>query len=230
MVFAWLARADQFLAKYRGDGGRIPYAELGQDPSLQEIMDGIASQDPKAFRDKSDSLAFYLNAYNLAALAIVARMVNRDADFLQHGLTRWRNRIRFFFLERVRVASRWRTLFGLEFLTIRRRHRDPRVHFALFCATGSCPPLKGGTYEADRLERDLEAAAKNFVRPSVGYSLDRERRVITFNPIFKWYRRDFRRLGGPIGVLETWGPGDDAQFVRVNRTRTKFAPYDWNLT
>ncbi len=222
-------RADSLLRRHVDGMGRVNYAGLGEDALLEDALQGIADQDPRGFQSEREALAFYLNAYNLAALGIAARMAKGDPRFLQQGLRRWFARLHFFFLERVRVARRSRTLFGLEFLTIRLQFKDPRVHFALTCATSSCPPLRAGLYSAERLDQDLEAAARNFVRPSVGYHLDRHSGSVVFNRIFKWYRRDFRALGGPRGALLRWGPPEDVEFVRRHRVKVRYAPYDWGL-
>lgn len=193
----WMDRAHALLRRYVDAQGRVDYGRLAGDRDLMAVLNAVARQDPRGFRTDADALAFYLNAYNLAALAIVARLARRNPRFLAQGLRSLWTRIRFFYMERVGIASRPRSLFGLEFFVIRGRFRDPRIHFALVCATSSCPPLKDGIYAPDRLQEDLEAAARNFMRPGVGYTIAAASVTITFNRIFKWYRKDFREIGGP---------------------------------
>lgn len=226
---AWVERADQLLKVYVDERGRVDYEALARDTSVEDVLAEIGAQDPRGFPDEAHALAFYLNAYNLAALGIALRMARRDERLLRTGLRGLWSRARFFLLERVRVARRSRSLFGLEFLTIHRRFRDPRIHFALVCATASCPPLRHGAFTADAIEEDLETAARFFMRPGIGYRLDRDADIVEFNRIFKWYRRDFRAVGGPLGALGRWGDPDDAAFVRSRNVRVRFAPYDWSL-
>lgn len=229
MPSPWAVRADALLAKNVDEAGRFHYGREGLPEELGVLLREIGDQDPRDFKDPDKELAFLLNAYNLAALAIAARWYRRSSRIRRRGLAGWWARFRFFFLARARVARRRRTLFGLEFFTIRRRFHDPRTHFALVCATSSCPPLRGGLYSGARLNEELERAARGFLRPGAGYELDRNRRRITFNRIFRWYAKDFAAVGGPAGALERWGPREDAAYVRQHRPQVRFARYDWHF-
>ncbi|MBI2076773.1 MAG: DUF547 domain-containing protein [Euryarchaeota archaeon] len=224
-----MKRADAFLAQSVDADGRFHYERADAPENLDSILTGVAEQDPQGFESRHHELAFFLNAYNLAALAIAARWYRRSRGIRRRGLGGWWARFRFFFLERVTVAGRRRTLFGLEFLTIRRRFKDPRIHFALVCATGSCPPLRDGLFSGTHVDQELDHAARAFLRPNVGYKLDRDRNRVTFNRIFRWYAKDFARIGGALGALERWGPKPDAQYVRRHGPRVGFAKYDWHL-
>lgn len=229
MAAAWTHRAEALLAKNVDAEGHFHYEREGGPAGLSQILRDIGDQDPNGFRTREDELAFFLNAYNLAALAIAARWYRRSRWIRRHGLTGWWARFRFFFLGRVRIARRRRTLFGLEFFTIRRRFRDPRIHFALVCATSSCPPLRDGLFSGASLDKELEQAARAFMRPGIGYRLDRSRNTITFNRIFRWYAKDFIPMGGPPGALERWGPAADGNDVRQTGPRIQYSKYDWHL-
>jgi hypothetical protein len=108
------------------------------------------------------------------------------------------------------------------------RPLDPRIHFALNCASRSCPPI--GVYEAARLQQQLDLAARSFVDGSA--TLDRANGVITLSPIFKWYARDFGGRAGVISFLIAHLPDDDRRAwlsdLRV-KAKLAYAPYDWLL-
>ncbi|NIV92242.1 DUF547 domain-containing protein [candidate division KSB1 bacterium] len=105
---------------------------------------------------------------------------------------------------------------------------EVRIHFALNCASRSCPPIQ--VYSADHLEEQLDMAARNFVANDV--QLDVERKQLSLSAIFKWFKEDF---GGPEGVLKFlvehlpdgkrkgWllEHGDEVSF--------RYKPYDWGL-
>ncbi len=229
METGWSSRAAALLSQNVDGQGRFHYEREGVEADLSQVLASFADQDPRGFRTPDEELAFWLNAYNLAALAIAARWYRGSNRIRRQGLGGWWSRFRFFFLEGVRIARRRRTLFGLEFFTIRRRFLDPRIHFALVCATNGCPPLRNGLYSGDRLGQELDQAARGFLRPGVGYRLDRNQTTITFNRIFRWYAADFRRVGGPLGALERWGPPSDVEYVRPGGARVRYATYDWHL-
>lgn len=228
MLGTALERVDALLARTVRDG-RVDYASVCEDPDLQAGLDAMASQDGSALRTREERVAFLLNAYNLAAVALACRLQRRAPRVEDRGFAGWGARLRFFFLERIPVAGRSRTLFGLEFFVLRGVSRDPRLHFALVCATASCPPLKGGLYRAERLDEDLDRAARAFLQPGVGYTLDRDRNVLRLNRIFRWYRRDFRRHGGPVRFLAAFGPPEDAAYVEERNPRIRYEAYDWRL-
>lgn len=217
------------MADHVDDEGRVDYDSVRNDARLGQTAAAIARQDPDAFETGAQEKAFWINAYNVAALVLVCRMARRRGRLPRRGLRGLWARFRFFLWDRVRVASRRRTLFGLEHFTIRRKYDDPRIHFALVCASESCPPLKDGLFHADRLDDELELAARAFVRPGVGYELDRRARVVEVSRIFRWYRRDFRSVGGARGAIVRWAPGEDATWVRQSRPRVRYQAYDWAL-
>lgn len=91
-------QAERLIAKHVDVLGRVDYGALGVNGLLWKALDGIAVQDPRAFREKAEALASYLNAYNLAARGIAARLAGRSPRFHRHGLRGWWTRFRFFFL------------------------------------------------------------------------------------------------------------------------------------
>ncbi|MFN4295131.1 MAG: DUF547 domain-containing protein [Thermoflexales bacterium] len=103
---------------------------------------------------------------------------------------------------------------------------DPRIHFALNCASRACPPI--GIYDAERLDEQLGQAACSFV----SHSARRVGEALEVSALFRWYAGDF---GGRAGVLRfplAHLPHDDrrALIERYDaRTRLRYAKYDWRL-
>lgn len=100
---------------------------------------------------------------------------------------------------------------------------DPRIHFALNCGARSCPPV--ASYEAARLDEQLDAAAASFVN-GAGVTLAGDRMVLS--PIFAFYAADF---GGPRAAVECAIRYLDAPRLRERLERGDFAygEYDWSL-
>jgi hypothetical protein len=105
---------------------------------------------------------------------------------------------------------------------------EVRVHFALNCASRSCPPIQ--VYNPDRLDEQLDLAARNFV--NVDLQLDVEKKQLHLSAIFKWFQADF---GGREGVLdflvEHLPEGERKTWLAEHRSKTSFSykPYDWGL-
>ncbi len=208
--------------------GRVRYGDVDEQ-QVQETLDEVAGAD-LASLSGADRYAFLLNAYNAWALALAHRLLWTRGKPGLSAPWRW---LRFFLLAPVRVGGKTTNLLLLEFWLLRRHlKRDPRGHFALVCASQGCPPLRGGAYHAEHLDEELERAGRSWMRPGVGYHLDRERGVLHASRILRWYAADFRRLGGTRGVVARYAEAhapDDAAWIRQHRPRVRFLRYDWRL-
>ena len=112
------------------------------------------------------------------------------------------------------------------------RALDPRIHFALNCASRSCPPI--GVYSPKELDMQLDLASRNFVDADI--SVDRDRGTLLLSSIFRWYQVDFNDRAGVIDFLIQYLPDDDSNddrrtWLRENKNAVQFdyQPYDWSL-
>jgi len=116
---------------------------------------------------------------------------------------------------------------------------DPRVHFAVVCASASCPDLRDEPFVAARLDEQLGDQTRRFLRdPSKGLRYDRQANEVWLSSIFKWYAGDFTGgstlvafvVRGP--VLEWLLPHLDpalAEEIRRRDPAIRFLDYDWSL-
>ncbi len=135
-------------------------------------------------------LALFINAYNALTLELVRSRLPEDAtrwpawSITSAGLGKdsaWKS-------WRFRVAGAWRTLDEIEH-DVLRKLGDPRIHFALNCASRSCPALAARPYLVATLESQLEAAARDFATNAQHLRL--EDGVLRVNPILDWFAADF---------------------------------------
>src|SRR5439155_12118210 len=90
---------------------------------------------------------------------------------------------------RWRAAGRELTLDDIEHLILRRELEEPRIHFAINCASVSCPPLPPEPYRAETLETQLDAAARRYLASPQGLTLDGD--ALRISSILRWYGEDF---------------------------------------
>jgi len=105
---------------------------------------------------------------------------------------------------------------------------DPRIHFALNCASESCPPI--GFYDPDKINHQLDLATRNFIDKDV--SVDPNREVLSLSSIFRWYQIDFKGKPGVLEFLLKYLPEDERKvWIFENRETVRFEhqPYDWSL-
>jgi hypothetical protein len=113
-------------------------------------------------------------------------------------------------------------------------HRDPRIHFALNCASQSCPPIS--FYAAEQIDRQLDQAARSFINGG-GAEIDRVRGEVRLSKIFQWYASDFgagwlalrRRSALLTFIVDYVLNEDDRAFLQHGRPRVRFQAYDWSL-
>jgi len=204
--------------------------------------------DPKTLLSRERQLAFWINLYNGLALdAVVQWGVRRSVrDFPGffwrgayniNGLRYSANDIENGIL---RGNAAHPALSGGTFGRADPRRRfsmtpiDPRVHFALVCASRSCPPV--AAYAAERIHEQLDLAARSFIRGG-GTKVDATRRRVYLSRIFQWYAVDFgaRRLaiGDKRGLLSFvvpyLGPDDAKLLLANNHWAVSFMRYDWTL-
>jgi len=106
---------------------------------------------------------------------------------------------------------------------------DARIHFALNCASRSCPPI--AYYSPEIIEQQLNLAASNFIQENV--VLDRSGVMLKLSRIFKWYQRDFGGKTGVLAMIQDHLPEKDIRRILIKNfgdvVLVEYAKYDWHL-
>jgi hypothetical protein len=228
------------LGAYVRDG-LVDYATLqanreGLDAYLVELAATDADALGAAPRDAQ--LAFWINAYNACALRLVIdhypiRKAGFPASLVRSLQGVPDNSIR-------QISDTWsrrfcavtgvaRALDEIEHEIIRPMG-EPRIHFAVNCASRSCPVLAPQAYTAQGLDEQLDAAVRRFVASERNYRLYREDDpTLWLNKVLDWYRDDFGGREGVVTLLLRYLPPDDTQYIRERSPRVEFLEYDWTL-
>ncbi len=203
---AWQA----VLLEFVDPAGLVDYATLAKDrEDLDRYLGRIAKISPEShphlFPSRNQQLAYYLNAYNALVFEGVLSL-GPDADTVWG----WSGTGYGFFVKRdVVVGGRRTNLRALENKDVRERFADPRIHAALNCASLGCPRLPREAFDAETLDRQLDAAATELVSDPRHCRPDPAKGIVTLSKIFDWFRSDFESDGG--GLID-WinryrGPG-----------------------
>lgn len=228
---------EELLARHAAPGAdgvvRVRYAawksSAGDTAALDAWIAAEAARSPSAMA-RADAFAFWANLYNALTLRLVLRRypVRSVRAIASEGAPLW-DVWRWFGPWRtplVAVEGRRLSLDGIEHGVMRPLFRDPRVHYALNCASVGCPDLRW--WRAGTLDADLDAAAARFVNHPRGVSLLPDGRVRA-SSIYRWFARDF---GGRAGVLEhlrrhAAAPALAAGLAATGRVHAH--AYDWAL-
>ncbi len=201
-------------------GPRVDYATLvsrKQDLDVIARQLGSPSQDAERGWARDERLAFWINAYNVFTLKAVADRYPIRGIRQIPGV--WTD-LRF------SVASRQLSLDDIEHRILRPAFNDARVHFAINCASVSCPPLREEPYVAARLGAQLDEAARRYLASPHGVRVSN--RTLHVSSIFKWYGDDFAPAG-ILGTIARYGPPAAQQAARSGDARVRFLRYDWSL-
>jgi hypothetical protein len=214
----WTESYNKLLSKYVTSGG-VKYAEwkgnAADMQALQGVVDGIAKENASAMEKKAQ-LAFYVNAYNAwilhEALAKYPTKSVKDALFT------------FFTSKRITVAGQQTSFNALEKETIRSKFNDPRVHFALNCASRSCPALSRQAFTGGNLEGQFETLAKGYVNSDRGVRYNAATKTAELSKIFDWYKDDFKGDGGPVAFINKRRSSPLPADAKIS-----YQDYDWGL-
>lgn len=203
------------------DRGRIDFEGLAKAPAdLESYVAWVGSVSPRSspgsFPTEASRLAYWINAYNALAMY---NAIRSGAPESLGGM-----KFRFFYRDRLVVGGERISLYALEDRTIR-PFGDPRVHFALNCMVRGCPRLPREPFDADRLDAQLDSAARLFLNEGRNVALDPATKLVRFNEILRFYTKDFlAKADGLIAYANRYRSEKIPSDWKV-----RFIPYDWTL-
>lgn len=190
-------------------------------PEWRRLIASLEQSAPSKLTTREEKLAFWINAYNILAIDTVLRGYPLDSirDLGNFVFPVWGK-------PAGRIEGREVTLEEIEH-EILRPMGEPRIHFAIVCASLSCPSLRREPWEASRLDAQLEDATRAFVAdPRKGLRIEANG-TVRVSSIFKWFSGDFEAAGG---VLAFVAPRvSDAQRPRLEGADLAYLDYDWRL-
>ncbi len=243
---------DQLLKQYVDDKGFVDYRGLQQNDQqlvvYQQLLSELAADEFSNWNE-AQRLAFWINAYNAFTLrAIVDHYPIKRRGSLK-GLFGPSNSI-------LQIPGVWKklewqaagqtvTLDQIEHEILRVKFEEPRIHFAIVCASISCPNLRNEAFVADRIDAQLDEQLHNFIaNKDKGVNIDTHRKRVKLSKIFSWFGEDFdvpendselfNRYSGDkaavLGYLARYLPaGDELRLLRSGDLRVSYLDYDWNL-
>ncbi|MCA9532863.1 MAG: DUF547 domain-containing protein [Myxococcales bacterium] len=211
------------LGRYRTADGGFRYAALqtaeADRAMLTRLVLAVGDARPADLQGRDAQLAFYLNAYNVLTVNAVVTRLPIDSVMSVPG---------FFDTIEHDVMGTPMTLNALENDIIRAQYHEPRIHFAVNCASAGCPWLDATAFTPGALEGALDRLTRAFVARTT--SLDSRRRRVVVSQLFEWFAGDFEPSGGVRAFLvaHTDDPSTRSA-VADERNRIAYFEYDWAL-
>ena len=204
---------DALLNKNVSSSGKVNYKGFLRDKKeLETYLDILEANTPSKSWSRNATLAYWINVYNAYTVKLI--IDNYPVKSIKEISNPWGKK--FFTL-----GGNKYSLEDVEH-KILRKMGEPRIHFAINCASYSCPNLLNEAYTEAKLSKQLAEVAKDFIN-------DKSKNTITatsieISEIFNWFGGDFKTKGSLIDFLNQYST------VKISsKAKTSFKDYNWNL-
>ncbi len=204
---------DTLLKKYVDVKGNVDYEGFkAESETLHQYLEQLGSYEVNENWSKEKKLAYYINLYNAATVKLILDNypIASIMDINKPWGKAW-----------IKQGRQLISLGEIEH-NILRKMNEPRIHFAINCASISCPRLLNEAFTADRVEQQLATVTKEFIN-------DPNRNIISANKIelsriFKWYKKDFENHGSLVAYLNQYLKSPIDPDAKID-----FLKYNWSL-
>ena len=201
------------LTTYVDKQGNVDYKNLkGCAPKIDAYLAKLSANAPNAHWTKNEKLAFYINLYNAGTVKLILDHypLKSIKDISKPWDRDW-----------LKVGNQTLSLGDIEH-KILRKMKEPRIHFAINCASYSCPALKNEAFIAVTMEKQLEETAYSFINDSKRNKISAEK--IELSEIFKWFKKDFTTKGSLLDFINPY-----TTTTLTNKTKVSYLDYNWSL-
>jgi Protein of unknown function, DUF547 len=220
---------DELLRQYVDNQGRVNYQawKVESRQKLTDWLDEISQIKLKSYGDRDLRLALWLNLYN--ALTIDRVLSVYPISSIRPtilGIPNWIGFLAFFSRRFYQMDDCRYSLNDIEHGILRREFNEPRLHFALVCASIGCPLLRNEAYLPENVQAQLKNDTERFINNRAKVYYDSSSNTLYCSQIFKWYRQDFLKVAESI-------PQYIQNYLSTvelpKETRLRYLSYDWSL-
>jgi hypothetical protein len=211
----------ELLAKYVKDGVVDYQGFKDEEHKLDQYLEILNTTNPEEL-SRNDQYALYINAYNAYTIKLILENypVESIKDIGGWFGSPWK-------IEFCKICGEVYTLDDIEHNILRPTFKDPRVHFAVNCASKSCPPLISETYQGDILDQQLDENTIAFLNdPNNNYL---EGNTLYVSRIFKWFGGDFNNDEISFFLKYAQGKLKEQLLARKDQINIEYLDYDWSL-
>jgi len=213
---------DKLLKMHVADDGRVNYKGFIKDSvAFNKYLKTLSKNPPneKAW-SANEQKAFWINVYNAFTIKLIidnypVKSIKDLGGSIYKINTAWD-------IQFIKIGNDTYDLNNVEHQKLRRVYNDPRIHFAVVCASKSCPKLLNEAFTAAKLEQQLDQAGRDFLKNSFRNKITPNK--VEISSIFKWYKGDFTEKGSLIDFLNKYSP------AKINANASiSYLDYDWSL-
>ena len=210
------------LQTYVSPTGNVDYKGIKEhEAELDAYLEVLSKNHPTSEWDKNDHLAFWINAYNAFTVKLIVKnypvvSIKDLGGSIYKVNTPWDEKF-------IHIGEETYDLNNIEHGIIRKEFNDPRIHFAVNCASISCPPLRNEAYVGSKLNAQLDDQAKRFINVPTKNKITKGKAQLS--KIFTWFKGDFTASG--LSIAEFINQYSEVKMTK--KTKVTYFDYDWNL-
>ena len=201
-----------FLQKHVTANGNVNYKSIkANEADLNTYLNQFVKISPQESWAKNETLAYWINAYNAFTIKLI--IDNYPVNSIKDIKNPWDKKF-------IPVDGKMISLNFIEH-SILRKMNEPRIHFAINCASISCPKLLNKAYLPETLDSQLDVATTTFIS-SENNSIKQDK--LALSKIFKWFAEDFKKEGSLIDFLNNYSK------TKINSNpKIVYFGYNWDL-
>ncbi|MDF3819652.1 DUF547 domain-containing protein [Leptospira sp. 96542] len=217
------------LLKQHVKNGLVSYKGFQKDAqNLDLYLQSLSKVTESEYQKFSETerLAFLINAYNAFTVKLIldhypiSSITDIGSPISKLNLARGTPWKTDFFV----LLGKKRHLDWIEHEKLRKDFSEPRIHFAIVCASIGCPNLMSEAYRAKTLEKQLQAGKIGFLKNPKKNSYNKEKNILYLSSIFKWFESDFTKKGSLVSFVQDGFDVPIAENVKI-----EYNDYSWVL-
>lgn len=221
---------DRILRTYV-QNGKVDYRNIlhQEKGTLQNYLDAIAAANPETLVDENERLAFWINAYN--AFTIMGVLEQYPTETIRPSRLGLIPDNSFFRDTKYPVHGELISVDDIEHVILRKQFKEPRIHFAIVCASIGCPHLRSEAYTGEAVDRQLDDQARLFINNPANVRFDISGRVVYLSKIFQWFSSDFtiNSSKDKFEFISRYVDMKTSEFLHSGDFDIKYLDYDWSL-
>ena len=221
------SKFDHILKTYVDTRGLVDYNGIASDEVFHKYMRSLEIAKADAL-SRDGQLAFWINAYNAVTIDKVIKWKPKKSvrETLIPGV--WTS-TKFFTTRQHIVAGQQVSQDDIEHEILRKRFQDPRIHFAIICASSGCPLLPQFAYTAENVQLKLKEETRKYLNSKRGLRIDYVENTIQLSKLFDWFAGDFTSKSGSITNFIKPYISEKAMSFLDRMPKMSYIHYDWAL-
>ncbi|WP_229728649.1 DUF547 domain-containing protein [Hymenobacter glacieicola] len=215
---------ERLLKKHVNEKGLVSYVGFKADEKeFNQYLASLSKNPPAAGWSKPEQMAYWINAYNAYTLRLILdhyplQSIKDIGSKIQIPFVTTPWAAKFF-----SIGGQKMSLDHIEHNILRKQFDDPRIHFALVCASISCPRLRPEAYTAARLNQQLDDQGRDFLNNKAKNQVGKTQAQLS--KYFDWYKSDWEKNGQSVAK---WVNRYSATKMNDN-AQVSYLDYNWNL-